>query len=469
LNPDALLKEFDHRLSVQPGHILLVGRTRTCTTADLEATSRAVADLLARREIPAGSCICIRACNGQGFLALLLGTLRHRAVPILLDAQTPDAAAQRAMATMGAVGMLHCATAWPQSEDDLAFVAFSPAKELHLTDPAVIKLTSGSTGEARGIEAPLPALLADEENLAITMGIQESDRLLVAVPLAHSYGLSSLALPALVRGTTLIIPEAGNPFSTLQAAADLRVTVFPTTPAYLEGLARWEGGLPQLDSLRLLISAGALLRPETARKIRESWGHPVHAFYGASECGGIAYDAEGGAAEESLVGNPVHRVSISLAETNGRPSPGKLLTIQSPAVARRYLPGEDPRLGGGRFITDDLGTLENGQLRLHGRLGPVVKIRGKKVHPAEVEQILFSMPGVQQAYVHAARVNGESGESLEAFVVPAGNDVVRSDVMTWCRLHLAPEKIPRRIQIVKELPRTERGKIEFSRLSNPRA
>jgi long-chain acyl-CoA synthetase len=385
-------------------------------------------------------------------------------VPVLLDSQTPDAEAQRVMAAMGAAGLASCGTAWPENPHDFSFQPFSGNGEVRLTDPAIIKLTSGSTGEARGIEAPLEALLADEENLAATMGIKEADRLLVAVPMAHSYGLSSLAVPALVRGTTLIIPEAGNPFSPLQAAAELGATVFPTTPSYLEGLAQWEGALPDLDDLRLLLSAGAALRPETARRIRQSWGHPVHAFYGASECGGIAYDPEGRAAEEGLVGKPVRQVSIKLEEVADRETPGMHLVIRSPAVARRYLPREDQRLGGGRFLSDDLATLEGSSLRLHGRLGPVVKIRGKKVHPAEVEQILAQMPGIKEAYVHAEETAGAGGDTLEAFVVLAGHEVTRSEITEWCRRHLVPEKVPRRIQLVAELPRTERGKVEASQV-----
>jgi long-chain acyl-CoA synthetase len=93
-----------------------------------------------------------------------------------------------------------------------------------------------------------------------------------------------------------------------------------------------------------------------------------------------------------------------------------------------------------------------------------VKIRGKKVHPAEVEQILTQMPGIQEAYVHAGGATSTGQDILEAFVVPAENDVTRSRITEWCRRHLAPEKVPRRIQLVAELPRTERGKIETSQV-----
>jgi acyl-coenzyme A synthetase/AMP-(fatty) acid ligase len=438
------------------------------TFADLDAASRQVVSLLDRHGVAPGTCVCLRAPNGPGFLALLLGLLRHPAVPILLDSQTPAPEVERVMRALDSGGLMACATGWPTNPHDFVFQAAVSDRPVRVTKPAVIKLTSGSTGEARGIEVPLEALLADEENLARTMGIVESDRLLAAVPLAHSYGLSSLALHALVRGTTLLVPEARNPFAPLQMAAELSATVFPTTPSYLDGLVRWEGDLEPVDSLRVLISAGAPLSPKTARRIRAAWGRPVHAFYGASESGGIAYDREGGAAEEGLIGEPVENVKIDLQEVAGHPGSGRRVLVRSAAVARGYLPGQDESLKDGRFTTEDLGSLEDGRLRLHGRLGSAVKIRGRKIQPAEVEQVLTTMPGVQEAHVHAVPGTEEGQQTLEALVVPISDDISRRAVIAWCRRYLAPEKVPRSIVLMASLPRNERGKIDTRKIKRPR-
>ena len=80
--------------------------------------------------------------------------------------------------------------------------------------------------------------MADDAALAVTMGLRDDDRLLATIPLSHSYGLSSLVLPALMRGTPLIVPEEGRVFDPLAAAAQTGATVFPTVPAVLDALLR---------------------------------------------------------------------------------------------------------------------------------------------------------------------------------------------------------------------------------------
>ena len=85
---------------------------------------------------------------------------------------------------------------------------------------------------------PTDALLADEEALASTMGLHGGDRLWSAVPFSHSYGFTTLALSAIVRGLTLVVPGDLEPFSSLGAARKLGVTVFPTVPAYIQALLR---------------------------------------------------------------------------------------------------------------------------------------------------------------------------------------------------------------------------------------
>ena len=76
-----------------------------------------------------------------------------------------------------------------------------------------------------------------------------------------------------------------------------------------------------------MLTAGAPLRAVTAGRFRETFGLPVHVFYGASECGGICYDREGTAAERGTVGAPVEGVRVELEP------PGGILTVRSPAVA----------------------------------------------------------------------------------------------------------------------------------------
>src|SRR5690606_12518242 len=104
----------------------------------------------------------------------------------------------------------------------------------------VLKMTSGSTGTPRAVAFDSQALMADCTQLARTMLIPPADRLLATVPMSFSYGLGSLALPALVMGNELVLADALNPVATLAVAEQCRATVFPTVPVFLQALLRLE-------------------------------------------------------------------------------------------------------------------------------------------------------------------------------------------------------------------------------------
>ncbi|HEX5760025.1 MAG TPA: fatty acid--CoA ligase family protein, partial [Thermoanaerobaculia bacterium] len=378
--------------------------------------------------------------------------------------RTPVPERLRAARALGARAVLSCRTGWPRRGADWERVAVGPGAEgeaardpAELPGIAVVKLTSGSTGAPRGIATPAEALLADDAALAATMGIRRGDRLLAAIPLSHSYGLSSLALPALVRGTPLVLADPGDPFGPFAAAARAGATVFPTVPAYLNALLGVSQPPPWPPSLRLVLSAGAPLPPATARRFRETFGLPVHVFYGASECGGICYDRAGDAGERGTVGTPVEGVRVSLARG--------VVHVESPSVAAGYLPEPHARLAGGRFTTGDLAAWDGGELRLLGRVDGLINIKGRKVDPREVEGVLADLPGVAEVVVLALPLPG--AEPVLRAVVACRGDLAAEDVLAWCRAHLAPHKVPRSLVLVPELPRTGRGKLDRAALLGP--
>ena len=302
-----------------------------------------------------------------------------------------------------APGPSAAAAAGPPRAEDWHLTGRGPRKRALPTtalDPGTgaVKLTSGSTGCPRGIVAPASALFADDAALAATMGLAANERILGAIPMSHSYGLSSVALPALVRGSLVIVPEEGSgPYGPLRAAHALGATFFPTVPALLRALLASDRPPALPDTLRLTITAGAPLQPETARRFREVHGRAVHVFYGSSETGGICFDREGGAGEEGSVGQPVEGVTVTLAPFDGAARTGAeadvehgVVTVASPAVAAGYLPsGGDasPRLADGRFRTGDVARWRDGALVLTGRTDDLVNVRGKKVNPREVEGV----------------------------------------------------------------------------------
>jgi long-chain acyl-CoA synthetase len=453
---DPILRSFETLVRRDPLAPLVVSTERRATVRDVDALARAAGASL-RDLLPDAlpdAVVGLAAPNGPGMLASLLALRRAGLAALLLDAQTPEAEGLRTVQALGASALLRCRTGWPRGPEDWSLIP--TGIEGCLPGIAVVKLTSGSTGAPRGIATPAEALVADDAALAETMGIRKDDRLLATIPMSHSYGLSSLAMPALMRGTLLILPDEGRVFDPLVAAEQTGATVFPTVPAVLDALLRLADPPSWPMTLRLVLTAGAPLSPGTARRFRETFGLPVHVFYGASECGGICYDREGTAGERGTVGTPVEGVRVELEE-------GGLITVRSPAVAAGYIPEGDDRLGNGRFVAGDFAEWRDGELVLRGRVDDLVNIKGKKVNPREVEAVLAQLPGVREVAVLGVCLPDRPGEVLRAVV--AADNLTAAEVVSWCRLRLSPHKVPRSVVLVQELPRTPRGKLDRGSLT----
>ena len=451
---DPILGSFESLVRRDPLAALVASPERRATVGDVDALSRAAAPA----GLPPGALVGLSAPNGPGMLASLLALRRADLAALLLDAQMPETEALRTATALGASALLRCRAGWPRGPGDWSLTP-TGIEGCHLNGIAVVKLTSGSTGAPRGIATPAEALVADDAALTASMGIREEDRLLATIPMSHSYGLSSLTMPALMRGALLILPDEGRVFDPLAAAAQTGATVFPTVPAVLDALLRLSDPPTWPESLRLVLTAGAVLSPVTASRFRETFGLPVHVFYGASECGGICYDREGGAAERGTVGTPVEGVSVDLEEG--------VVTVRSPAVADGYIPEGDGRLAHGRFVGGDMAEWRDGELALRGRVDDLVNIKGKKVNPREVEAVLSQLPGVREVAVLGVSLPDRSGEVLRAVVASDGS-LTAEEVVAWCRPRLSPHKVPRSVVLVPELPRTSRGKLDRGSLREMR-
>lgn len=303
----------------------------------------------------------------------------------------------------------------------------------------VLKLTSGSTGRPRALPFTGAQMLADGRQIAATMGIQTTDTNLGLIPFGHSYGLGNLVVPLLRSGLPIICGVAPLPHA-IAAAARRGATVFPAVPALLRALA--ESDLPPdgLRPLRLVISAGAPLAPELAARFRARFGLAVRNFYGSSETGGIAFDRSGEATLAGRsVGTPMRGVQLRFAR-------GGRFWVRSPAVTGpgEYAPADRGRLG------------PEGELVLLGRTGRTLKIAGRRIDPAEVEEAVRRLSAVLDCCVlpHPGRP-----ESLAAVVAAAGR-LEPERLRAALQGRLAPWKIPRKWAVVAALPVTARGKID---------
>jgi long-chain acyl-CoA synthetase len=435
--PSSLAAAFAASCRAEPGALLAWTKAGAVTRAELAAAADAVATAL---PLPRGGRLAVSVRDPLRFLAVVLAAWRADAAVVLLDAADPQGPRRDLAQRFGAAAIAtDAATAC-----GVELAELGPGERAD--GFAAVKLTSGSTDLPRGIGVSAAALRADAAQLEATMGIGDGDRVFAAVPMSFSYGVGNLLVPALVRGRALVLPDASNPLGFLQAMRDGAPTVLPAVPALLRALLQHARELPA--SLRLVLSAGAVLPPEVARGFRQRFGLPVHSFYGSTESGGICFDRVGDAAERGCVGAPVQGVDVTI-DGDGR------VVVASRAVGEALAGGDNPR--GGVFRAPDHGELVDGELRLLGRTGEAFDVGGHKVHPREVEQVVAEVAGVAEAVVVPWR-DRDGRATVAALVAARGVDA--ASIRRHCAAKLPPAKVPRCLCVVAELPRSERGKLQ---------
>jgi acyl-CoA synthetase (AMP-forming)/AMP-acid ligase II len=323
-----------------------------------------------------------------------------------------------------------------------------------------LKLTSGTTAAPRAIRFRSEQLLADCTQICETMGITGRDLNFAVIPLSHSYGFSNLVTPLLAHGVPMVLSRDRMPRAVLDDLARNSATVFPGMPVFYQAFSEMEE-LPALPKLRLCISAGARLPLAVARKFRQKFKQPIHSFYGSSECGGICYDRDAPLLEQGFVGQPMRGLDLELLEPD---APATRVRVRGAATGDGYFPEPDEeKLGHGKFVPDDLLSVSEDGWRIVGRISDVINVAGKKVNPAEVEAELLRFAGVRAAVVFG-RESTLRNEEVAACVV-AGEQVVESDLLEYCRARLSGWQVPKRIFFVEEIPVNERGKVNRRELA----
>ena len=255
-----------------------MARRGVASAIGIEARARVVEQRLRASRVAPGHPVGIRIPNGPWFLAALLACRRERHPVALLEHGMPGPEVGSVARTLGLTGIVTCEDGWGEGRRLPDVVPLPGSPRVVLESASIIKLTSGTGGRPRGVATSSAALIADDEALRRVMGIRAKDRLVAMMPFSHSYGLSTLVIPCLTLGQTLVMPGQADPMGPLRAAHDFEANVLPTAPAWIAALLRLEAPPQPPRSLRLVISAGAPLPPDRARGFRQRLGLAVHAF-----------------------------------------------------------------------------------------------------------------------------------------------------------------------------------------------
>jgi long-chain acyl-CoA synthetase len=335
---------------------------------------------------------------------------------------------------------------------------------------ALISLTSGTTDKPVGIILDHEgALLRSICDLSLAYG----DCLLNPLPLSYSASRSH-TFSALLHGSSVFFHP--TLFSTEELADTIvarRVTSVCAVPTILRSFLQHfrSRSTPLFFNLKSLYCLGAPMRAEEKLRAKQILSKYFVEDYGTSLAGRIS-SLHGADLEQrpDTVGRVMPYVALEIVDPDDVPLPlgeAGVIRVRAPGMARGVY-GATTRASGDKLIDGwaypgDIGLLDDkGFLRLLGRTSDLI-IRGNvNIHPSEVEHVIAGHEGVYEVVVVGfEKLPG--GQEIAAFVVPSDN-LTETELIAHCRAHLSPDKTPRKIVFLKELPRNASGKVSRAEL-----
>lgn len=354
---------------------------------------------------------------------------------------------------------------------DARIAAVGPHDLCHLM------FTSGTTGAPKGVMLEHGAVCRAYDTWAEVVGLREGDRYLIINPYFHSFGLNAGILACLMRGATNL-PHAvfDVPQVMARVVAD-RISMLPGPPAIYQTILNH----PDLDTfdlstLRLAVTGAAAIPVDMIVQMRERLGfETVVTGYGLTESSGMATMCRHDDDPETIAttsGRAVDDVEVLVVGEDGaevpRGEPGEIV-IRGYNVMRGYFDDEAETAkaidADGWLHTGDIGVMdERGYIRITDRLKDMFIVGGFNAYPAEIESLLLAHPDVGQVAVIGIP-DERMGEVGMAFVVPAAGATPDPDeIAAWSREHMANYKVPRRVEVIDELPLVPAGKVDKNAL-----
>lgn len=498
---------FEATVQRRPDKTALVCGDVRLSYAEVERRSLQLAWYLRRQGIATGERVGLFLDNGPDMVIGILALLRLGAVCMAFNPQTKaDKLAAVLVRTRAAALLTQASLAmtWRKSVETVPQLrmllvsgqGWQPASARELPWPdttedeqdfpqvdtdideqslAFISHTSGTTGLPKGVMLSHCNLVSATRTIARYLALREDDVILSALPLSFNYGLTQL-LTAFATGATLVLERSfAFPVKTLETLARERATVFPAVPTMyamllgLRDLSRWD-----LSSLRLMTSASAPLPEALLRQLRDRLpAVQLYVMYGQTECTRISYlppeqlDRRPGSVGRGLPGQ-----ACWLIDEHGQRLPqgsiGELVVQGDHVMSGYWEDGErtaeklfiDPASGRVAMLTGDLFRSDDeGWLYFVARKDDIIKTRGEKVSPHEVEHAILAIAGVRECAVSGVP-DAVLGQAVQAHVV-LEDDVALSerDIIRHCLARLESHMAPKHVAFLDALPRTDTGKV----------
>lgn len=369
------------------------------------------------------------------------------------------------------------------SQDDFPQgLALRPGRKRIDIDLAALIYTSGSTGNPKGVMLSHRNMVCAAESITTYLGLTDRDVILSVLPMSFDYGLYQM-LMAFRQGATLVMERSFVfPHATLSLIPLHGVTAFPLVPTMSAMLLDMDLSTYDLRSLRLITNTGAALPPAHILRWRRLLPNTqIFAMYGLTECKRVSYlppkdlDHKLGS-----VGIPIPNTEVFIVDDAGQIQPPHVvgqLVVRGGHVMQGYwraaeltheklrpgfLPGERLLYTGDLFRRD-----EDGYLYFEGRKDDIIKCRGEKISPLEIEEALYKQDSIAEVAV-VGEPDPVLGEAVVAFVSPRSGTILdKTRILRELRMVVEDYKLPTKLHIVGSLPKTPNGKVDKKALKKP--
>ena len=484
---------LDRLASADPEHVALVDGDRRLKIGELRAVARGYAADLAARGVGTGDIVCWQLPNWWEAVAFCWGvwlrgavaspitpTLREREVGFILDQTrakvvavphafrgTDYGALVRRAGFDGEVLVVRGRDPLPEGA--------APAARVGVDDAAVVLWTSGTTSDPKGVVHTHQSMRHEADTIAAAHAMVPGERLLLPMPVTHVAGLTYGALLPVTSRITTVLMDTWEPGRALELVDRDRIGVMISTPVFMRTMIDHPSfTTSDVSSVRLFSLGGAGVAPAMVREGAARFGCWCKRTYGSTEyptltTGRAGDDPERDATTDGqLIGDAELRIVDPDTLTDLAPGAAGELVVRGPEMFSGYLdPGANDGafLDGGWFRTGDLARYDGKYLTIVDRLKDVIIRGGENISAQEVEALLSMHPAVAEAAC-IAMPDPTMGEKVCAFVIVRDGAVV---TLADARDHLlaaglARFKLPERLEVRSELPRTASGKVRKAAL-----
>ncbi len=347
-------------------------------------------------------------------------------------------------------------------------------------DLAALIYTSGSTGQPKGVMQPHNKMIGVAKSIIQYLENDSEDVILNVLSLSFGYGLYQVLMAAIFGGTVVLEKGFVYLHDTLKKISEHNVTALPVVPTVLAMMLKLQN-IEEYDfsTLKYITNAGAALPIHYTRQLRKMLPHvKIYPMYGLTECVRTCYlKPECIDERPDSVGFEIPNCSVFVADENGNEAKpdevGELVVTGANVMdgyykdpeltAKVFRPGPAPgqtHLYTGDFFRRD----KDGFLYFVSRKGDMIKTRGERVSPLEVENILLQVEGISETAVIGVP-DEVFGEVVKAFIVTEPDSTIsEQQILKECVKTMENYMVPKYIEIIESLPKTPNGKIDKKQL-----